>query len=428
MLKTAHRITAFTVYLILEFSASLLFSFVFTVDSLYHIAVVRLNPLQLVLVGTILEGTIFLCEIPTGALADVKSRRLSIIIGYFLIGIGFMVEGALPSFATVAAAQVLWGLGYTFTSGATQAWIADEIGAERAGEAYLRGAQAAHVGGLLAIPPSVWVGRTHAGLPVVVGGMCMILLAIFLILVMPEQGFRPAPAQDRRTVTRMLETIRDTRQLTRRQPALLALLGIGFFYGFYSEGLDRLWTAHLMQDFVMPWSGILQPVVWMGIIRAVHLAISLLATEFTRRAYARRSFSLPVALSASATLIVLALCAFGLTTAFWVALALYWGIQVLRSIAGPLHDAWLNERIDDSHVRATVFSIGSQADAIGQISGGPLVGVIGNTLSIRAALVASGLMLSPVLPLYGLARRLLISRPLAAAAAAQPRQPDGETR
>jgi len=219
----------------------------------------------------------------------------------------------------------------------------------------------------------------------------------------------------------MLETIRDTRQLTRRQPALLALLGIGFFYGFYSEGLDRLWTAHLLQDFVLPWSHIVQPVVWMGIIRAVHLGISALATELTRRAYARRSFSLPRVLAASAVLIVLALCAFGLTTAFWVAVALYWAIQVLRSIAGPLHDTWLNERIDDSHVRATVFSVSSQADAIGQISGGPLVGAIGNSLSIRAALVASGLMLSPALPLYALARRLLTPR-LSPAAEAEPPQ------
>ena len=80
------------------------------------------------------------CEIPTGALADAKSRRASIIIGYFLIGLGFAVEGALPYFATVAFAQLLWGLGYTFTRGATQAWIADEIGPTRAGEAYLRGA------------------------------------------------------------------------------------------------------------------------------------------------------------------------------------------------------------------------------------------------------------------------------------------------
>ena len=51
-----------------------------------------------------------------------------------------------------------------------------------------------------------------------------------------------------------------------------------------------------------------------------------------------------------------------------------------------------------------MFSVSSQVDAIGQIGGGPAVGAIGN-VSIRAALVVSALMLSPVLPLYSLAIR-----------------------
>jgi DHA3 family tetracycline resistance protein-like MFS transporter len=252
----------------------------------------------------------------------------------------------------------------------------------------------------------------------------MVLLAVFLILIMPEQGFKPAPAEDRHTLTQMLGTVQEARLLTKRQPVLFALLGIGFFYGLYSEGLDRLWTAHLMQDFVMPWIGTVQPVVWFGVIRAVHLAISLFAAQFIRRrVYARCSLSLSSALAVSAVLIVLFLCAFGLSSAFWAALVLYWGIQVLRSISAPLQDAWLNERIDDAQVRATMFSVSSQVDAIGQISGGPLVGVIGNALSIRAALVTSGLMLSPVLPLYAIARRSLMLRLPATAAAEQPPEP-----
>ena len=55
-------------------------------------------------------------------------------------------------------------------------------------------------------------------------------------------------------------------------------------------------------------------------------------------------------------------------------------------------------------MRATIFSVSGQADAIGQIAGGPAVGAIGN-LSIRAALVTSAFLLSPVLPLYALAMR-----------------------
>jgi hypothetical protein len=71
-------------------------------------------------VGTTLEGCIFLFEVPTGVVADVYSRRLSIIIGFFLIGAGFIVEGSFPVFGAVLLSQVFWGIGYTFTSGATE--------------------------------------------------------------------------------------------------------------------------------------------------------------------------------------------------------------------------------------------------------------------------------------------------------------------
>ncbi len=400
------KMTALTVYLSLEFSSALLYSLIFTVNLIYHATVVKLNPLQLVLIGTILETTVFLFEIPTGVVADVKSRRLSVIIGYFLIGLGFVLEGSFPFFWTVALAQVVWGIGYTFTSGATQAWIADEIGGKRAGEAFLRGAQAARMGALLAIPLSVLLGRNTLALPIVLGGLGMMVLACFLIVTMPEEGFAPTPAEDRSTLGLMWKTVKDARRLTRRQPVLLTLLGIGFFYGLYSEGFDRLWTVHLLDGFAIPWLDAVEPVVWFGAIRAVQQVISLVATEVTRqRVYARRSAAIAQVLAFNAAGIVVALAGFGLTRSFWLALVLYWCVQVLRSVNAPLHDAWLNQRIDDSQVRATMFSVSSQVDAIGQISGGPLAGVIGNWLSIQAALVASALMLSPVLPLYSLAAR-----------------------
>jgi DHA3 family tetracycline resistance protein-like MFS transporter len=399
------KMSAFTVYMILQSSSSLFFSLIFTVNLVYHLTVVELSPLQLVLVGTILETTVFIFEIPTGVLADVKSRRLSVIIGCVLIGLGFMVEGSFPFFWTVALAQVLWGFGYTFTSGATQAWIVDEVGEKRAGEAFLRGSQAAQAGDLLAVPISIVLGSMAIALPIVLGGALMILLAAFLALAMPEEGFRPTPVEDRTTLGLMLKTVRDARQVTRRQPVLLALLGVGLFFGLYSEGLDRLWTAHLLQDFAMPWIEVVEPVVWFGLIRAVLLVISLVATEIIQRGVdTNRSAPLARALMWNAGLIVVALAGFGLTGSFWLALALYWLVEVLRSVRAPLYDAWFNQRIDDPQVRATMFSVSSQVDAIGQIGGGPAVGAIGN-VSIRAALVVSALILSPALPLYALAIR-----------------------
>ena len=395
----------FTVYLILEFCASLLFSAIFTVNMLYQVTVVELSPLQLVLVGTTLEATVFLFEIPTGVLADVKSRRLSIIIGYAVMGAGFVVEGSFPFFATVLLAQVIWGFGYTFTSGATQAWVADELGEGRAGEAYLRGAQAARVGALVAIPLSVALGSVSVATPIVVAGALMIMLAAALALIMTEEGFTPTPPEERTTWGMMLKTVRDARHMAQRQPVLLVLLAIGLFYGLYSEGFDRLWTPHLLEDYQAPWVDAVDSVVWFGAIRAVALVLSLAATEAVRRRVdTRRARPMARVLTTNAVLIVVTLAGFGLTRSFWIALALYWAIGVLRSVAEPLHTAWFNLRIDDAQVRATIFSVGGQVDAIGQIAGGPAVGAIGNA-SIRAALVTSALLLSPVLPLYATAIR-----------------------
>ena len=399
------KIGPFTVYVILRFCASLLFSLIFTVNLIYHVTIVGLTPLQLVLVGTILEATVFIFEVPTGVVADVKSRRLSVIIGYALMGLGFSVEGSVPFFWTVAVAQVLWGFGYTFTSGATQAWIVDEVGEARAGEAFLRGSQAGQIGGLLAIPISVALGSVAIALPIVLGGALMVLLAAFLAFTMTEEGFAPIPLEDRSTWGMMLKTVRDARQLVRRQPVLLALLGVGLFFGLYSEGFDRLWTAHLLENFAVPWIDALDLVVWFGVIRAISLVISLVTTEIARRRVdTTRSARLARVLIGNAGLIVVALAGFGLARALWVALALYWLVGALRSIKGPLYDAWFNQCIDDPHVRATMFSVGDQVDAIGQIGGGPVVGAIGNA-SIRAALIASALILSPALPLYSLAAR-----------------------
>lgn len=59
--------------------------------------VAHLNPFQFVLVGTMREADAFACQVPTGAFADVFSCRLSVIIGTFLIGAGFIIEGVFPA-------------------------------------------------------------------------------------------------------------------------------------------------------------------------------------------------------------------------------------------------------------------------------------------------------------------------------------------
>src|SRR5438105_8833515 len=164
------KLDAFAIYLLTEGGASLFFSMIVAVNMIYQVTVVGLNPLQLVLVGTVLEATAFIFEVPTGVVADVYSRRLSIIIGYILVGVGFMLEGLVPRFEAILLAQVLWGLGYTFTSGASEAWVADEIGEQNSGRAYLRAAQVSQLAAVAGTLAGIVLGSVQINLPVVVGG------------------------------------------------------------------------------------------------------------------------------------------------------------------------------------------------------------------------------------------------------------------
>jgi DHA3 family tetracycline resistance protein-like MFS transporter len=396
---------AYPLYLVMEGATALLLTMIFTASSIYQVSRVGLSALQLVLVGTTLEVSAFLFEVPTGVVADVYSRRLSVIIGMFLIGLGFIVEGSFPAFLPILLAQVLWGLGYTFTSGATQAWITDEIGEAEAGKAFLRSNQVGNLAALFGIGAGMWLGSLRINLPILLGGGGMVLLGIFLTLCMPETGFKPAPREERSSWGQMLHTFLEGLRMVRRRPALGPILSIGLIYGLYSEGLDRLWTKHMLDQFAMPLASIAQPVVWLGLMRAVGLLLSIGGTELAqRRVNTENSKRLAQALQWITVLLVAGVFSFALAGTLLLAMLAYWLVYVTRNVIGPLYTAWVNQRLD-SQVRATVISMSSQVDAIGQIAGGPAVGLIGNLVSVRAALLASGVILTPVLALYRVAIR-----------------------
>jgi DHA3 family tetracycline resistance protein-like MFS transporter len=398
------KMDAYRVYLMMTGGMALFFTLVFTVNMIYQVQTVGLSPLQLVLVGTTLELSVFLFEIPTGVVADVYSRRLSIIIGFLLVGAGFLVEGLVPTFGAILVGQVLWGLGYTFTSGAVEAWITDEIGEEKVGRAFLRGSQVGSLVGLAGTVIAVALGSLLINLPIVLGGALFLVLAAFLLLFMPENGFQPKSREERSSWGHMADTLRQGLRLVRGRPALWTILGIGLFYGLFSEGVDRLWMKFMLDSYAFPTWGGFQPVVWFGLMGMAGNLLSVLATQVVVK---RVKTENPTALArvglATSGMMVTCIAGLALSGSLLVAVLFQLGFGVLRSVIDPIYTTWLNRNID-SDVRATVISMSGQVDAVGQIAGGPVVGVIGN-LSIRAALLASSAILSPTIYLYGRALR-----------------------
>jgi DHA3 family tetracycline resistance protein-like MFS transporter len=380
---------------------------VWTLAPVYFVTVVGMSPLQLVLVGTFMELTIFVCEVPTGIVADVVSRKLSIVIGYLVMGAAIVFCGIVAEPWAVMVAWSVWGFGYTFTSGATDAWLADEIGVENVRPVYLRAAQVARMCALVAIGGSVALGLISLRLPVIAGGVVILAVGVVLAIVMREHGFTPAPRDVAESTLRvMVGTGRAGARLVQRTPVLLLILAISAFWGAWSEAYDRLGEAHVIRDVGLPSFAGLSFIVWFGVISAASLLLSLFVARPANRRleHAPRETITRVLLFADIALIA-TVAVFGLAGAFWLALVAMLATNTIRGLVGPLFSSWLNQSITDSTVRATVFSITSQADAVGQWTGGPAIGAVGNIFGIRAALVLGASLLSPAVALYARAVR-----------------------
>jgi DHA3 family tetracycline resistance protein-like MFS transporter len=140
-------------------------------------------------------------------------------------------------------------------------------------------------------------------------------------------------------------------------------------------------------------------VAFFGLLRAGSMILAILATHFVeKRVDTASSLTIGRATLGITFGISAGLISFALSPIFALTIAAYWVISVLRNVVGPLYNAWVNQKLDSS-TRATVLSMSSQVDAIGQVGGGPLVAMVAGIYSITAAIITSGLLLLPALPL-----------------------------
>ncbi len=396
------------VYYLLTFGQAFLLAMVAVVNLVFQVTEAGLSPFQLVLIGTAQEATIFLCEVPTGIVADVYSRRLSVLIGFVVSGVGLLLMGSFAVFETILIGSIVWGLGFTFISGALHAWISDEIGVDNVGKVFLRGSQVELLARIAAIPVAVGIAYWELNAPILIAGGLLILLAVLLATLMPETGFRREPAATRARLS-LPAKVKASATLVTMSPLLMTVFGIALFYGMTSEGFDRLWTAHFLRDLGLPSSPssiniagtnlTLEPIVWFGLIRLGGTFLALGASEVAHRRLDLTSKRVPHWLLFINTGQMLSILVLAVAGGFWLGVAAFWTASTLSRVYDPLYLAWLNQNVR-SEVRATVLSMSGQADAFGQIAGGPVIGAIGSVVSLRAALGATAAAMLPALALY----------------------------
>jgi MFS transporter, DHA3 family, tetracycline resistance protein len=377
------------------------------VMAVYLVQELGLSPLELVLMGTAMEAAVFLFEVPTGVLADTFGRRLSLIVGFFGTGLAWMLVGVVSEPWMIIALWAFWGVSYTFTSGAYEAWITDEVGVENVGRVFLKGERVSYIGSVGGLVIQVAIGVVSLQAGVIAGGVSTLVAGVLCIFFMPETGWRRRPQEERGSAfAEFRTTATNGVRYAWAAPVILLLVSVTFFMGMSSEAFDRLKEAHFLREVGLPGVGDLDPVVWFGLLWLAGMIIGFFAVGRLLKRFERGGSQIVASSLFAFTLFELAaMLLFALTGSPWVAIAAALGVFLARNLATPLYTIWLNEQITDSSVRATVHSIAGQADAIGQAGGGPVLGVIGNIWGIRAALTAGALVIAPALALYGRAMR-----------------------
>ncbi len=403
-------------YLGIGASTTLAQSLIWGVNTLFLLSV-GLDIFQVMLVNAAYTVTQVICEVPTGVVADTVGRRASYLLAVGIIllstllyvGFGLAGYGVLP----FAAASALLGFGYTFYTGAVDAWMVDalhSVGYEGKLEPiFARYGITFGVFMLIGTTMGGFLGQLDLWVPYVVRAVVLIPAFLIGVFLMRDLGFkgRPLTIGTFGHETRSIAAAGVTYGLRDRVVRFIMLAslvqGVFFMYGFYS------W-----QKYFLDLLG--RDLVWVtGVIAALVGLTQILGNALVGRIVARvadRGLILMVCTGISTVAIVGA----ALVQQFWVAVPLYLISAVSFGVSMPVKQGWLNARIP-SEQRATIISLdalfGDAGSTVGQVG----LGWLSQTVSIPFAWLVGGLTQAVGVPLLGAARRAERAEPVAAAPA-----------
>jgi len=362
---------------------------------------------QVFLVNAIFTGAMALFEIPTGVLADTRGRRTSFLLSVIvlLIGtLGYMAAAyAEPDTAlgVLIVFSVVLGLGYTFYSGAVEAWLVDALDASGLkgdlDHVFARGSMVS--GGAMLIG-SIGGGLLASyDLTLAYWARAALLALVFVVawLLMHDVGFTPKQMRLADLPSVMAEVARLSIRHGWKQPSVRLLMMIAFV-----QGLFMAWGFYAWQPYFLELLGADLP--WVaGVIAALVSIATILGNEVSElliRFVDRRT----TILWSAALIQTAAILGVGLAASFWLAVVLYLVSMLAMGIWSPVRQAYLH-RLIPSEQRATVISFDSLVNSSGSMIGQTGLGQLAQAQSYGAGYLVSGLTSALVWPLLGMLHR-----------------------
>lgn len=346
-----------------------------------------------------------LFEIPTGIVADTRGRRLSFLLGtatLFVTTVAYLwlwhIKGPMWAWAAVS---LLLGLGFTFFSGATEAWLVDGLAAAgyegELDSVFAKGSIASGIAMLTGtVAGGVVAQFTDLSVPYIMRIAALGLTFVLAYLFMHDEGFTPKRGSS------IFREIRDVAAASvnfgfRNAPIRWIMLSAPF------SGGVAIFAFYAMQPFLLELYGNTAGYAIAGLAAAVVAGAQIvggLLVPYFGRVFKRRT-SLLIAGMAVSTMALLLISVAG---NFWLVLALLAAWAIVFAAIGPVRQSYMNGIIP-SEQRATVLSTDNLLNSAGGMVSQPALGKIAEVWGYPASYLGSAIFQVIALPFLLLAKR-----------------------
>jgi len=391
-------------YLVLLLGNTLAASLIWGINTIFLLDA-GLSNLQAFAANAFFTAGMVLFEVPTGVVADTAGRRVSYLLGTLTLAASTLLYVLLwrihAPFWQWAVVSVLIGLGFTFFSGAVEAWLVDALKATGfSGELEGVFGRGQVVTGVATLGGSVAGGliaqQTNLGVPFVIRGLILVGMFFLAFRLMHDVGF--SPEKGGRVLTEIRKIASASIEYGLGVPAVRWLMiqslftgGVGI-YGFYA-----------LQPYLLQLYGDRHAYVIAGLAAAIVAGAQIvggLAAPRIRRLFRRRTS----ALIATSTLSIVVLGLMGILQNFWVVIGLVVIWSLIFAASMPLRQTYMNGMIP-SRQRATILSFDSLMGSAGGVWAQPLLGRVADVWGYGPSYVVAAGISAIALPALLLSRR-----------------------
>ena len=338
------------------------------------------------IVNAIFFVTLFICEIPTGAFADIFGRKASYVLSWFILALSMLIYAASSSFAGFIVAEIVAAIGRTFSNGAFDAWLKDKLdyhGCEKdkLRAIFSRKTQLAQIAGGVSGLIGGFIAKINPALPWLFGGIFFLIGGVLAAVIMKEEYFEKKQI----SIKESFSVTKNAVKHGFNNKVICFIVALTLIQIPSLQAPNMQWQQFFGKFIAKQYLGCIFLAVMLSIVLGSFFAIWLL--EKMRNNEKKFLIYSQVLMGAGLILPVL----FG---SFFLCLPAFLIHEFARGLFAPIKDDYINQSIPQKDSRrATLLSVESMARHLGGIIGLVLSGLIAKFSSIPITWMISGAFL-----------------------------------